>query len=74
MEGINQAFMINKPFFDFVEAEESGFDFNSFKNEGFKVFVKSSLLRDFIKIRRNYIIRDFISVRYIANKLKGCFR
>jgi hypothetical protein len=74
MEGINQTLMINNPFYDFVEAEEFGFDFDSFKNEGFKVFVTSSLLKDFIKFRKNYIIRDMLSLRFIAHKFNGSFR
>ena len=74
MEGIDQAKMKNNPYFDFIEAEDFGFDIDSFQIEGFKVFVTSSLIRDFIKIRKNYIIRDLICVRFIAHKFKGCFR
>jgi hypothetical protein len=74
MDAANQALMTNNPYYDFLEAEEFGFDIDSFQCDGFKVFVTSSLLQDFIKIRKNYIIRDLISVRFIAHKLKGCFR
>jgi len=74
MEGIDQALMRNNPYFDFIEAEDFGFDIDSFQSDGFKVFVTSSVIRDFIKMRKNYIIRDLISVRFIAHKFKGCFR
>lgn len=74
MEGIDQALLKNNPYFDFIEAEDFGFDLDSFQNDGFKVFVNSSIIRDFIKMRKNYILRDLISVRFIAHKFKGCFR
>ena len=74
MEVIDPTLMKNNPYFDFIEAEDFGFDIESFQNDGFKVFVNSSIIKDFIKIRKNYILRDLTCVRFIAHKFKGCFR
>lgn len=67
-------FYINQPFYDFIEAENFGFDIDSFKSDGFKLFVTTTILRDFIRMRKNFISRDIIDVRFIAHKFKGCFR
>ena len=67
-------YYINAPYFDFIEAENYGFDIDSFKAEGFKLFVTTTILRDFIRMRKNFISRDIIDVRFMAHKFKGCFR
>lgn len=66
--------LINLPYYDFVEAENYGFDIDSFKADGFKLFVTTTILRDFIRMRKNFIARDIIDVRFMAHKFKGCFR
>ena len=65
---------INAPYFDFIEAENFGFDIETFQLEGFKLFVTGTILSDFIRMRKSYIARDIIDVRFIAHKFKGCFR
>ena len=74
MEEISPELLKNLPYYDFIEAEDFGFDLESFQNDGFKVFVNSSVIRDFIKMRKNFVERDMISLRFIAHKFKGCFR
>lgn len=73
MVSIDEKLMKNIPYFDFIEAEDFGFDIQSFQSDGFKVFVKCSLISDFIKMRKNFITRDLLSVRFFAHKFKGCF-
>ncbi len=65
---------INPPYFDFVEADNFGFDIETFQYEGFKLFITTTILTDFIRMRKSFIARDIMDVRFIAHKLKGCFR
>lgn len=65
---------INSPFFDFVEAENFGFDIETFQQDGFDLFITTTILSDFIRMRKCFISRDIIDVRFIAHKFKGCFR
>lgn len=70
----NNPIFINLPYFDFIEAENFGFDIESFQLDGFQLFVTTTILKDFKRMRKNYISRDIIEVRFIAHKFKGCFR
>lgn len=65
---------INPPYFDFVEAENFGFDIETFQIDGFSLFVTTTILSDFIRMRKSFIGRDINDVRFIAHKFKGCFR
>lgn len=65
---------INAPYFDLVQAENFGFDIETFQLEGFGIFITKTILCDFIRMRKSFIARDIIDVRFIAHKFKGCFR
>ena len=61
------------PYFDLNEAIISfGLDFESFKEDNFISFI-DNLIIDYVVLRKNYILKDFVKVRGIAHKFKGLF-
>ena len=74
MDCENSQIYINPPFFNFIDAENYGFDLESFQLEGFKLFMTSTFINDFIKLRKNYIAREINELRFMFHKIKGCFR
>jgi hypothetical protein len=64
----------NLPYFDFLEAIENyGFDFAIFSADGFSKFIKETYMNNFIELRKAFILRDFLKIRFYAHKFKGSF-
>jgi len=62
-------------FFNFTLAEEDfGFDYDSFIKDGFVKFLEQTFIRDFIEFRKNYLMRNYSQVRFLAHKFKGSFK
>lgn len=62
------------PYFDFLYAiDESGFDFEEFMTDNFKDFVKE-YIENYTKVRKYYILRDYINFKRASHSLKGIFR
>ncbi len=66
---------INKPFYDWKQAQrEYGLVFTIISEDGFDAFVQEKFLTDFITLRRCYILRDYVGVRFWVHKFKGSFK
>ncbi len=64
----------NLPYFDFEEAVENyGFDFTIFESEGFAKFLCETYINNFIELRKAFIMKDLIKLRFYAHKFKGSF-
>jgi hypothetical protein len=64
----------NLPYFDFIEAIENyGFDFELFSADGFSKFLRETYLNNFIELRKAFILKDFLKIRFFAHKFKGSF-
>ncbi len=69
-----QKYFKNVPFFDFLHAEEElGFSFSEFAKNGFGEFINSIYAEDFINLRKCYITRNYIQVRFLTHKFKSPF-
>jgi hypothetical protein len=73
MEVIDEEMLINPPYYDFVEAENFGCSLDDIAENNFNVFITNTFIIDLIKLRKSYIIRDFVEVRKVAHKFKGSF-
>ncbi len=58
----------------FLAQEEYGFDYESFIKDGFKNFLEDTFIKDLIDLRKSYISRNYMQVRFIAHKFKGSFK
>jgi hypothetical protein len=66
---------INKPFYDWKLAQrEYGLVFSIISEDGFDAFVQEKFLVDFITLRKCYIQRDYVGVRFWVHKFKGSFK
>jgi hypothetical protein len=73
-DDVKQNYFVRLPFFNFLYAEdELGFNFKEFSRNNFYEFLKGTYLNDLIALRRNYIQRNLIQVRYFAHKFKSPF-
>ena len=71
---IKQKYFINQPYFDFIFAEEElGFNFADFAKNHFYEFLRSIYLVDLIAMRKAYIMRNYVQVRFLAHKFKSPF-
>lgn len=74
MDNWGEEILTNVPYYDFYDAcENYGFDLADFIKDGFDSFIDSTYIKDLIKLRKSYIIRDYVEVRKIAHKFKGSF-
>lgn len=74
-DDVKQRFFVNVPFFDFIYAEEElGFNFNEFAKNSFGDFIEMVYVQDLIGLRKAYIQRDMIRVRFLAHKFKSPFK
>ena len=69
---IKQKYFTNPPYFNFLYAEEElGINFLEFSKNQFHDFLKCVFVEDFINIRKCYIQRNLIKLRFHAHKLKS---
>ena len=73
-DDIKQKYFYKPPFYNFIYAEEElGFNFSEFSKNQFHDFLKSIFVVDLINLRKNYIQRNYIQVRFLAHKFKSPF-
>ena len=66
---------INKPFYDWKQAQrEYGLVFSIISENGFDAFVQEKFITDFITLRKCYILRDYVGIRFWVHKFKGSFK
>jgi hypothetical protein len=66
---------INKPFYDWKQAQrEYGLVFSIISEDGFDSFVQEKFISDFITLRKCYILRDYVGIRFWVHKFKGSFK
>ena len=69
-----QKYFKKMPFYNFAYAEEElGFTFCDFAKNNFGEFLSTCYVTDLINLRKNYIMRNLVQVRFIAHKLKSPF-
>jgi hypothetical protein len=66
---------VNKPFFDWKTAEEEfGLVFNIFSENGFENFIQEKFLGDLFYLRKCFILRDYMGIRFVLHKFRGSFK
>jgi len=66
---------INKPFYDWKQAQrEYGLVFTIISENGFDSFVQEKFIADFTTLRKCYIMRDYVGIRFWVHKFKGSFK
>ena len=69
-----QKYFKNIPFYNFMHAEEElGFSFSDFAKNNFAEFLNTCYVEDFINLRKNFIMRNYVAVRFLAHKFKSPF-
>ena len=69
-----QKYFKNLPYYNFLQAEEElGFSFADFSKNDFADFLNTCYVNDFIILRRNFIMRNFTTVRFLLHKFKSPF-
>ena len=69
-----QKYFVNTPYFNFLHAEEElGFLFSDFAKNNFGEFIQTCYVVDLINLRKSYIMRNFVQVRFLAHKFKSPF-
>ena len=72
---IKQKYFVNPPYFDFLYAEEElGFNFADFSKNQFSDFLQSIYVTELISLRKAYISRNIVQVRFLSHKFKSPFR
>jgi hypothetical protein len=73
-EEMKKAHFIKQPYYNFIYAEEElGLNFLDLSFDGFREFLETIYLKDLIELRKAYIKRDYITIRFLSHKFKSPF-
>jgi hypothetical protein len=62
------------PFFDWKVAEEEYGAFGAILKDGFESFIHEKFNLELIALRKCYITRDYLGIRFWIHKYKGSFK
>lgn len=66
--------LIKEGLYNFTEAEDYGFELDEYLNGAFEtIFIKQTLLEDFMLFRDSFIQKNYSQVKFYAHKMKGTF-